>query len=231
MSYLKRIYLESIGVDHLPGAGHGKACMACAAARPKREALESLRAEIGDCRRCPLHKGRKNLVFGNGNPEAELVFVGEAPGRDEDLQGEAFVGSAGQLLTKIINAMGLKRETVFICNVIKCRPPGNRDPLPSEIEKCEPFLEAQLDIIRPRVICALGSFAARTLLRTEERISQLRGRTREYRGIPLIPTFHPSYLLRNPEAKRDVWMDVQKIMEILGLPAVNRGQGGSAASR
>jgi len=191
----------------------------------KGAALEALRGEIGDCRRCPLSTGRKNLVFGNGNPDAELVFVGEAPGREEDIQGEAFVGSAGQLLTRIIGAMGLSREQVYICNVIKCRPPGNRDPLPSEIERCEPFLKRQLDILDPRIICALGSFAARTLLRTEERISRLRGRVLEYNGIPLVPTYHPSYLLRNPHAKRDVWMDIQKIMGILGLAVAGEDGG------
>ncbi len=230
MSYLKTIYLESIGVDQLAVCGPGQKRGQPESLHGKGQALETLRGEIGDCRRCPLHKGRKNLVFGNGNPDAELVFVGEAPGREEDLKGEAFVGRAGQLLTKIIHAMGLSRETVYICNVIKCRPPANRDPLPAEIEKCEPFLKKQLDILNPRIICALGSFAARTLLRTEERISQLRGRVFEYDGIPLIPTYHPSYLLRNPEAKRDVWLDVKKIMEILGMPAPNRGKDGSAAT-
>lgn len=218
MSYLTRIYLESIGIDYQSGPEVGKTDAARGPSPGKQEALETLRAEIGDCRECPLSKGRKNLVFGNGNPDAELVFVGEAPGRDEDIQGEAFVGNAGQLLTKIIGAMGLSREQVYICNVIKCRPPGNRDPLPAEIEKCEPFLKKQLDILNPRIICALGSFAARTLLKTEDKISRLRGKVREYNGIPLIPTYHPSYLLRNPQAKRDVWLDIQKIMEILGLP-------------
>jgi uracil-DNA glycosylase family 4 len=214
MNDLKSLYLKSIGVEYLPrsespvktGEEHGK------------DALDALREEIGDCQRCPLGKVRKNLVFGVGNPEAELVFVGEAPGRDEDIQGEPFVGRAGQLLTRIIDAMGLSRDRVYICNVIKCRPPGNRDPLPDEIGQCEPFLRQQLDILNPRIVCALGSFAARTLLNTEEKISQLRGRLHAYNGIPLIPTYHPSYLLRNPQAKREVWQDVQKVMEILGLP-------------
>lgn len=225
MSHLKRIYLETIGIEYQPFPGIGRPGEPCSQSLGKGAALEALRGEIGDCRRCPLSTGRKNLVFGNGNPDAELVFVGEAPGREEDIQGEAFVGSAGQLLTRIIGAMGLSREQVYICNVIKCRPPGNRDPLPSEIERCEPFLKRQLDILDPRIICALGSFAARTLLRTEERISRLRGRVLEYNGIPLVPTYHPSYLLRNPHAKRDVWMDIQKIMGILGLAVAGEDGG------
>jgi len=225
MSHLKRIYLESIGIDYQSHSGIMGPEEPSAPSPGKRDALEALREEIGDCRRCPLSAGRKKLVFGNGNPDAELVFVGEAPGKEEDLKGEAFVGSAGQLLTRIIGAMGLSREQVYICNVIKCRPPGNRDPLPSEIERCEPFLKRQLDILDPRIICALGSFAARTLLRTEERISRLRGRVLEYNGIPLVPTYHPSYLLRNPHAKRDVWIDIQKIMGILGLPVSGEDDG------
>jgi DNA polymerase len=221
MPYLKKLYLESIGIHYLPKPQPAVRSMAESGTPGGREALLALREEIGDCQRCPLGRGRKNLVFGVGNPEAEVVFVGEAPGRDEDIRGEPFVGKAGQLLTKIINAMGLSRDQVYICNVIKCRPPQNRDPLPEEIERCEPFLKRQLDILNPRVICALGSFAARTLLRTEARISQLRGRLHTYNGIPLIPTYHPSFLLRNPDAKRDVWQDIQKVMEMLGL-SVNR---------
>ncbi len=174
--------------------------------------LEAVRTELGDCRRCPLGDRRQHLVFGEGNPSAELVFVGEAPGADEDAQGRPFVGRAGQLLTKIIAAMGLKREEVYICNILKCRPPGNRNPLPDEIAACEPFLIRQLGVIRPRVICAMGSIA----LKSEAPISVLRGRFHSYQGIPLMPTYHPAYLLRNPGAKKQVWEDVQGIMKRLG---------------
>jgi uracil-DNA glycosylase len=177
--------------------------------------LEAVRTELGDCRRCPLGDLRHRLVFGEGNPHAELVFVGEAPGADEDAQGRPFVGSAGQLLMKIIVAMGLKREEVYICNILKCRPPGNRNPQPEEIVTCEPFLIRQLEAIRPRVICALGSFAAHTLLKSEAPITVLRGRFHSYQGIPLMPTYHPAYLLRNPGAKKQVWEDVQTIMKVL----------------
>ena len=178
-------------------------------------ALDQVLAELGDCQRCPLGGFRHRLVFGEGNPCAELVFVGEAPGADEDAQGRPFVGRAGQLLTKIIAAMGLKREDVYICNILKCRPPGNRNPLPDEIAACEPFLIRQIEAIRPRVICALGSFAAHTLLKSEAPISVLRGRFHRYQGIPLMPTYHPAYLLRNPGAKKQVWEDVQAIMKFL----------------
>jgi DNA polymerase len=177
--------------------------------------LETVRADLGDCRRCPLGGLRRRLVFGEGNARADLVFVGEAPGADEDEQGRPFVGRAGQLLTKIIEAMGLKREEVYICNILKCRPPGNRNPLPDEIAACEPFLIRQLEAIRPRVICALGSFAAHALLKSEAPISVLRGRFHRYQGIPLMPTYHPAYLLRNPGAKKQVWEDVQSIMKVL----------------
>jgi uracil-DNA glycosylase len=173
--------------------------------------LEDVREELGDCRRCKLHSTRTNIVFGTGNPRAKLVFVGEGPGRDEDLQGQPFVGLAGQLLTKIIQAIQLTREEVYIANIIKCRPPGNRNPEPDEIKSCEPFLLKQLAAIRPRVICALGTFAARTLLQTEEKISLLRGRFHPYQGILLMPTYHPAFLLRNPNSKRDVWEDMKKI--------------------
>jgi len=173
--------------------------------------LEDVRKELGDCRRCKLHSGRTNIVFGTGSPKAKLVFVGEGPGRDEDLQGKPFVGLAGQLLTKIIQAIQLTREEVYIANIIKCRPPGNRNPESDEIQSCEPFLRKQLQAIRPGLICALGNFAAQTLLQTEERISLLRGRFHRYQGIPLMPTYHPAYLLRNPNFKRDVWEDMKKV--------------------
>jgi uracil-DNA glycosylase family 4 len=178
---------------------------------PSSSSLKEVREELGDCRRCKLHSSRKKIVFGTGNPKALLVFVGEGPGRDEDLQGKPFVGLAGQLLTKIIQAIQLTREEVYIANIIKCRPPGNRNPEPDEIQACEPFLIKQLEAIRPKLICALGTFAAQTLLKTEERISLLRGRFHQYQGIPLMPTYHPAYLLRNPQFKRDVWEDMKKI--------------------
>ncbi|NPU85681.1 MAG: uracil-DNA glycosylase [Syntrophaceae bacterium] len=183
---------------------------------PVKGTLEDVRAEMGDCRRCPLAASRKNLVFGEGNPRAELVFVGEAPGADEDAQGRPFVGRAGQLLTRIIEAMKLQRSDVYICNILKCRPPGNRNPEPGEIGACEPFLRKQLEAIGPRVICALGTFAAKTLLKTESPITVLRGRFHDYQGIRLMPTYHPAYLLRNPGAKKMVWEDVQMIMQELG---------------
>lgn len=188
-----------------------------AVALPERGTLEGVREELGDCRRCPLAASRKNLVFGEGNPQAELVFVGEAPGADEDAQGRPFVGRAGQLLTRIIEAMKLRRSDVYICNILKCRPPGNRNPAPAEIEACEPFLRKQLEVIRPRVICALGTFAAKTLLNTESPITVLRGRFHDYQGIRLMPTYHPAYLLRNQGAKKMVWEDVQMIMHELGI--------------
>jgi uracil-DNA glycosylase family 4 len=179
-------------------------------------ALAAVRADIGDCTRCKLHRmGRTQIVFGVGNPEADLMFVGEAPGRDEDLQGFPFVGRAGQLLTKIIEAIALKREDVYIANVIKCRPPENRNPEPDEVETCEPFLFRQIDIVKPKVIVALGKFGAQTLLRTLDPISRLRGRVFDYRGAKLIPTFHPAYLLRNPSSKREVWEDMKLVRSLL----------------
>jgi DNA polymerase len=181
------------------------------------DALDAVRIDIGpDCSRCKLHTlGRKQVVFGVGNPNADLMFVGEAPGADEDLQGEPFVGRAGQLLTKIIEAIGLKREDVYIANVIKCRPPGNRNPEPDEVEQCEPFLFRQVDIIRPKVIVALGKFAAQCLLKTDAPITRIRGRESTYRDSVLIPTYHPAYLLRNPSAKKEVWEDMKKVRAIL----------------
>jgi DNA polymerase len=180
------------------------------------EALLAVRADIGDCTRCKLSGlGRSQVVFGVGNPNADLMFVGEAPGADEDAQGVPFVGRAGQLLTKIIEAISLKRDDVYIANVIKCRPPQNRNPEPDEIETCEPFLFRQIDIIRPTVIVTLGKFAAHTLLRSEEPISRLRGRVFEYRGAKLIPTFHPAFLLRNPSSKREVWEDMKLVRQLL----------------
>ena len=176
------------------------------------EQLNKLCQEMANCQLCQLSKTRRNIVFGDGNPNAQIVFVGEAPGADEDQQGLPFVGRAGQLLTKIIEAMGIKRKDVYICNILKCRPPENRNPLPDEISFCEPFLKKQLQAISPKVICALGTFAAQTLLKTDVTISLLRGRFHTYNGIKLMPTYHPAYLLRNPSAKKPVWEDVQMIM-------------------
>jgi DNA polymerase len=182
-------------------------------------ALLAVREDLGECTRCKLAGGRTKLVFGVGNPAAELAFVGEGPGEDEDLQGEPFVGRAGQLLTKMIEAMSYRREDVYIANVVKCRPPGNRNPEPDEIEACEPFLRAQLGAIRPKVVVALGKFAAQTLLRDTSPISRLRGRWFEYEGVRLMPTFHPAYLLRSPNEKAKAWEDLQLVMRLLGKPA------------
>ena len=181
------------------------------------DALLAVRADLGeDCCRCKLHTlGRSQIVFGVGHPEADLMFVGEAPGADEDIQGEPFVGRAGQLLTKIIEAIGMKREDVYIANVIKCRPPNNRNPEPDEVEQCEPFLFRQIDIIKPKVIVALGKFAAQCLLRTTDPITRIRGREYKYRDAILMPTYHPAYLLRNPSAKREVWEDMKRVRAIL----------------
>jgi DNA polymerase len=192
--------------------------------RSAAEILAAVKTEIGpDCSRCKLHGlGRKQVVFGVGNPDADLMFVGEAPGADEDIQGIPFVGRAGQLLTKMIEAINLRREDVYIANVIKCRPPGNRNPEPDEIEQCEPFLFQQIEAVKPRVIVALGAFAAKTLLRSEESISRLRGRTYDFHGAQLIPTFHPSFLLRSPDRKRDAWEDLKKARALLTVPVTPR---------
>jgi DNA polymerase len=180
-------------------------------------ALQAIRADLGaDCSRCKLHTlGRTQVVFGVGNPDADLMFVGEAPGADEDLQGEPFVGRAGQLLTKIIEAIELQRQDVYIANVIKCRPPGNRNPEPDEVEQCEPYLFRQIDTVKPKVIVALGKFAAQCLLRTNDPITRIRGREFKYRDAILIPTYHPAYLLRTPSAKREVWEDMKRVRAIL----------------
>lgn len=178
--------------------------------------LDEVRTELGACTRCKLCNGRKNIVFGVGNPRAELVFVGEGPGEEEDKQGIPFVGAAGQLLTKMIEAMKFKRDEVYICNVVKCRPPGNRNPEPDEIAACEPFLKAQLGVIKPKAIVALGKFAAQTLLRDPTPITRMRGQWREYEGVPLMPTFHPAYLLRSPDEKKKAWLDLQEVMKKFG---------------
>jgi uracil-DNA glycosylase len=185
-----------------------------AASGGTKTAIDTFRSEICDCRKCPLGKLRKNFVFGEGNPDAKLVFVGEAPGAEEDIQGRPFVGAAGQLLTKIIEAIKFRREDVYICNILKCRPPGNRDPEPGEIEQCEPYLIKQLEILKPAVICSLGKFATQTLLKSQVPISKLRGQVHRYHDIKLVPTFHPAALLRNPSWKRQTWEDVQLVRSI-----------------
>lgn len=192
--------------------------------RSPAEALTATRADLGDCTRCKLHtQGRKQIVFGVGSATADLMFVGEAPGADEDIQGIPFVGRAGQLLTKMIEAMGFTRDGVYIANVIKCRPPENRNPDPDEIASCEPFLLRQIAAIEPKVIVALGSFAAKTLLKTQSPISRLRGRVYDYHGAKLVPTFHPSYLLRSPGQKREAWEDLKLALSLLGREVPSRG--------
>jgi DNA polymerase len=222
-----RAYVEHLrdsGVDALPlgggaaAAGEAAPSAAGAAAGSGAEALAAVRGDIGDCRRCKLWPGRTQIVFGVGNPDADLMFVGEGPGYDEDIKGEPFVGRAGQLLTEIITkGMKLRREDVYIANVVKCRPPENRNPEPDEILACESFLRRQIDAVRPRVIVTLGKFAAHTLLGTKMPITRLRGTWHEYRGVRLMPTLHPAYLLRNPADKRLVWEDVKLVMAELGL--------------
>jgi DNA polymerase len=195
----------------------------------EHESLDRIRKSLGECQRCKLGKTRTNLVFGVGNPQARLVFVGEGPGGDEDRQGEPFVGEAGQVLNRIIAAMGLKREEVYICNVVKCRPPKNRDPEPDEIVACAPFLLRQLQSVNPEAIVALGRFAAQTLLETKESISRLRGRFRDYHGVPLMPTYHPSYLLRKQQEKNmepfwEVWEDMAQVLRLLKLPVPEKSR-------
>lgn len=191
--------------------------------RIENDSLERIRLDIGDdCRRCRLCQQRNRIVFGSGNAHAELVFVGEGPGRDEDIQGLPFVGRAGKLLTQMIEAMGLKRDDVYICNVVKCRPPENRAPEPDEMETCSPFLYRQLAVIRPKAVVCLGAIAFQALYGTKQSISRLRGQWLEFRGIPMMATYHPAYLLRNPNAKADVWEDLKKVMVHLGLKVPSR---------
>jgi len=191
------------------------------------DTLLKIREDLGDCTRCKLHSTRNKIVFGDGNPKAELVFVGEGPGADEDAQGLPFVGRAGKLLTQMIEAMGLQRKDVYICNVVKCRPPENRQPEEDEIHTCSPFLLRQIDTIAPKVIVCLGAVAAKTLLQTNRGISQFRGEWLEFRGRKLLATYHPAYLLRNPPAKSEVWKDLQKVMAVLGLD-VKKGKPAEA---
>lgn len=206
----QRLYTERIfGVHELPRR-------LCGVTGPGAD-WDGLRQAVLGCTKCRLGRVRTRAVFGEGNPKAELLFVGEAPGFDEDREGRPFVGKAGQLLTKIIQAMGLGREDVFIANCLKCRPPQNRNPLPDEIASCRPYLAAQIEHIKPKIICALGKFAAQTLLETDAPISRLRGRFHEFKGMKIMPTFHPAYLLRNPADKKLAWEDIQLIMAELGL--------------
>jgi uracil-DNA glycosylase len=191
------------------------------------DTLLKIRSDLGDCTRCRLHRERNNIVFGDGNPKADLVFVGEGPGRDEDVQGLPFVGRAGKLLTQMIEAMGLQRKDVYICNVVKCRPPENRTPERDEVSTCSPFLLRQIDAIAPKVIVCLGSVAAQTLLETNRGVSHFRGQWLEFRGRRLLATYHPAYLLRNPNAKGEVWKDLQKVMAVLGLE-VKKGKPAEA---
>ncbi|HEV2298515.1 MAG TPA: uracil-DNA glycosylase [Candidatus Acidoferrales bacterium] len=193
-----------------------------ASERIENDSLERIRGDIGDCKRCKLCQKRTNIVFGAGSPRAELIFVGEGPGRDEDIQGLPFVGRAGKLLTQMIEAMGLRRDDVYICNVVKCRPPENRTPEPDEVETCSPFLFRQLDVIRPKVIVCLGAVAFQSLLGAKQSISRLRGQWLDFRGMPLLATYHPAYLLRNPSAKSEVWEDLKKVIAHLGLKPPSR---------
>ncbi len=238
--------LREEGLDGLPASERSPAQAAPESARPpervvpaavapsremfskypgleKTESLEGLREFIGDCRRCKLWGLRKNLVFGVGNPNAELMFIGEGPGAEEDARGEPFVGRAGQLLTDIIErGMGMKRAEVYICNVIKCRPPDNRNPEPDEVASCEPFMMRQIELVKPRVIVGLGTFAVQAVLKVKTPISRLRGNWHDVRGVRMMPTFHPAYLLRNPSDKRLVWQDVQQVLKELGRPIPGR---------
>jgi uracil-DNA glycosylase len=210
LEYFAELGVEGIGRDPAWTKAQEKP------AQDGSKILATIRTEIGDCTRCKLHAlGRRQIVFGVGNPGADLMFVGEAPGHDEDVQGIPFVGRAGQLLTKIIEAIGLKRDEVYIANVIKCRPPENRNPEPDEVASCQPFLFNQIAAISPKVIVALGSFAAKTLLATEAPISRLRGRVYDLQGAKLVCTFHPAYLLRSPDRKRDTWEDMKRVRELL----------------
>ena len=210
--------LSALGVTTVPSGAAARAVSGMPASTSEAQVVEGLARlarDVEACRRCPLYRTRTHAVISDGTPFARLVFVGEAPGRDEDLQGRPFVGAAGQLLTKMILAMGLKREDVYICNVLKDRPPANRPPLPEEIEACLPFLQEQLVLIQPKVICTLGAVATKALLGPHVAITQVRGTLREYLGTPLVPTFHPAYLLRNPPAKKYAWRDLKKVKALL----------------
>jgi uracil-DNA glycosylase family 4 len=208
-SYLE--YLKGMGISSLPNSESNSRNTV----RSGILTLAEVQKELRDCKRCKLHRTRKTIVFGEGNKKSSLMFIGEGPGYDEDVQGRPFVGRAGQLLTKIIQSINLPREEVYITNIIKCRPPQNRNPEPVEIQSCHPFLMKQIRVIQPKIICALGTFSAQTLLKTDTKITALRGRFYDLEGIKVIPTYHPAFLLRNPERKREVWEDMKKIAEWL----------------
>ncbi len=220
-SYLE--YLKNMGIESLPTT------VTSAREQPPSSSFSTLREvreELGDCKRCKLHLTRKTLVFGEGNEKATLMVVGEGPGYDEDVQGRPFVGKAGQLLTKILQAIQLERGQVYIANIVKCRPPQNRNPEPDEVRACRPFLLKQIHAIQPGIICALGTVAAQSLLQTGEKITALRGRSFDLEGIRVVPTYHPAYLLRNPERKREVWEDMKRIaqwMKDLGFKIQSEG--------
>jgi DNA polymerase len=205
-------YLKGMGIVSLPVSEN----IPEKATRSEILTLADVQKELGDCKRCKLHRTRRKIVFGEGNEKATLMLVGEGPGYDEDIQGRPFVGKAGQLLTKILQSVNLQREEVYIANIIKCRPPQNRKPESDEIESCNPFLMKQINAIQPKIICALGTFSAQTLLQTDAKITALRGKLYDLEGIKVIPTYHPAFLLRNPERKREVWGDMKKIVELLG---------------
>ncbi len=204
-------YLKEMGISYFPASetSTGKTIPSGILT------LADVQKELGDCKRCKLHRTRRTIVFGEGNPKASLMLIGEGPGYDEDVQGRPFVGKAGQLLTKILQSINLPREEVYITNIIKCRPPQNRNPEPDEIRSCNPFLAKQITAVRPKIICALGSFSAQTLLQTDTKITALRGRLYDLEGIKVIPTYHPAFLLRNPERKREVWEDMKKIADLM----------------
>ncbi len=207
-------YLKAMGIETIPYP------------LPSRLTLKEVRSEMGDCTRCKLHRTRRTLVFGEGNEKAILMLVGEGPGYEEDVQGRPFVGKAGQLLTRILQSIELAREEVYIANIVKCRPPQNRNPEPNEISACRPFLLKQIQAIQPKIICALGTFAAQVLLQTGEKISALRGRAFDLNGIRVIPTYHPAFLLRNPERKKEVWEDMKRIaswLKELGVSVYSTG--------
>ncbi|MFW6147016.1 MAG: uracil-DNA glycosylase [Thermodesulfobacteriota bacterium] len=220
--YSKEISLEppplsEANLAYLAGTSHFDTALSFSTPASSYGSLEELEQFIGECDRCKLGPGRKHIVFGEGNPHARLVFVGEAPGMDEDITGKPFVGQAGKLLTDIIKAMGLTRDEVYICNIVKCHPPRNRDPEADEIEACLPFLKAQISLIKPEIICTLGRVSAQSVVGRDLKITRDRGKWRAFMDIPLMPTYHPAYLLRYPQAKRQVWEDVQQIMQKLGL--------------
>lgn len=202
LEYLKGLGITQLPLSHIPSS-------------KEIQTLERIRRELGNCQRCRLHQTRHTLVFGEGDEKAQLMLIGEGPGYDEDLQGRPFVGKAGQLLTRILQSIGLQREEVYITNIVKCRPPQNRNPEPDEIESCHPFLLKQIEAIGPNVICALGTFAAQTLLKTDAKITSLRGKAYDVSGIQVFPTYHPAYLLRNPEKKREVWEDMKRVARAL----------------